>query len=70
MTGNLLVKKATMETSCVSNELCCLLEEKDDDEQIVDSCIEHVRSRLAILSSYRVVALESIQVHKKAFWRL
>ena len=46
MTGNLLVKKATMETSCVSNELCCLLEEeKYDGEQIVDSCIEHVCSR-------------------------
>ena len=41
------------ETACVSNELCRLLKEEEEEEQIVslgDSHIKRVRDHIAILS--------------------
>ena len=61
------------ETACVSDELCRLLkeEEEEEDRQIVsldDSRIKHVRDCIAFLSmlTVRVVLLEYNQLHKKA----
>ena len=61
------------ETACVSDELCRLLkeEEEEEDRQIVsldDSHIKRVRDCIAFLSmlTVRVVLLEYNQLHKKA----
>ena len=60
------------ETACVSDELCRLLkEEEEEDRQIVsldDSRIKRVRDCIAFLSmlTVRVVLLEYNQLHKKA----
>ena len=60
------------ETACVSDELCRLLkEEEEEDRQIVslgDSRIKRVRDNIAFLSmlTVRVVVLEYNQLHKKA----
>ena len=62
----------TMETACVSDELCYLLKKKKKklkkiDKINDDSCIECVRSHFAILSmltvTVRVVVLEYSQLH-------
>ena len=59
------------ETACVSDELCRLLKEEEEDRQIVsldDSRIKRVRDCIAFLSmlTVRVVLLEYNQLHKKA----
>ena len=60
------------ETACVSDELCRLLkEEEEEDRQIVsldDSHIKRVRDCIAFLSmlTVRVVLLKYNQLHKKA----
>ena len=60
------------ETACVSDELCRLLkeEEEEEDRQIVsldDSRIKRVRDCIAFLSmlTVRVVVLEYNQLHKR-----
>ena len=58
------------ETACVSDELCRLLkEEEQEDRQTLslgDSCIKRVRERIAFLSmlTLRVVVLEYSQLHR------
>ena len=59
------------ETACVSDELCRLLKEEEEDRQIVsldDSRIKRVRDCIAFLSmlTVRVVVQEYNQLHKKA----
>ena len=60
------------ETACVSDELCRLLkEEEEEDRQTVsldDSRIKRVRDCIYFLSmlTVRVVLLEYNQLHKKA----
>ena len=61
------------ETACVSDELCHLLkeEEEEEDRQTVsldDSRIKRVRDCISFLSmlTVRVVLLEYNQLHKKA----
>ena len=61
------------ETACVSDELCRLLkeEEEEEDRQTVsldDSRIKRVRDCISFLSmlTVRVVLLEYNQLHKKA----
>ena len=61
------------ETACVSDDLCRLLkeEEEEEDRQIVslgDSRIKRVRDNIAFLSmlTVRLVVLEYNQLHKKA----
>ena len=57
-----------MVTACVSDELCRLLkeEEEEEDGQIVSLGIKRVRDRIAILSmlTVRVVVLEYSQLHR------
>ena len=55
----------------MSDELCRLLKEEEEDRQIVslgDSCIKRVRDNITFLSmlTVRVVVLEYNQLHKKA----